>query len=154
MENPQSPQSKKSPQSPKSPRYIDILKKPPTPQRILGPISYSTKITKLNGIPTNYYTYTCAIPYYSVDLSYELKCILRKYLTFHISNYNYSKFGNTTYHISAIANILIIYSSNINHILEILKSVKYILKCNKFIAKNVPKKYMRVLNSRKPYNTI
>ena len=112
--------------------------------QILGPITHSTH--KLN--KKTIVIYTCIIPRESVNLSYELKCILHKYLTFHINTIDDYKYQNTSFHISSITNILIISSYNINHILEILKAVKYVLNCTKFISKTIPKRCLNILNSK------
>ena len=119
-----------------------------TSTKILGPITYSTYIDKSNKKSVINYIYTCVIQHSSINLSFELKCILHKYLIIHIAQYH--KSSNTSFHISSIANILIVYSTNISNILEILKSVKYVLNCTKCISETVPKKYMHILNSNKP----
>ena len=112
---------------------------------VLGPITYSTQViksrTKRPAITK--YTFVCMIPY-MINLTYTIKNILRKYLTQHIHILGYR---NTSFHVSSIANILFIYSESTEHILVMLKEVKHILKCSSCVSNNLPKKYMKILNT-------
>jgi hypothetical protein len=115
---------------------------------LLGPITYSTQIIKPH--PSSYtkraitkYTFVCMIPH-NITFTYTIKTILRTYLTQHIHILGHR---NTSFHVSSITNMLFIYSENIAYILSMLKEVKHILNCSSCVSNNLPKKYMKILNT-------
>jgi hypothetical protein len=126
-------------------------------RRFLGPISYTTQpITPsprhVNSSPRKLdeygrnnikYIFTCMVPY-NISFTYKIKTIIRNYLTNHM---HLNKYKNTLFHVSATANIIFIYSENVEYILDMLNAVKNILNCSRCIGNTLPQKYKNRIDS-------
>ena len=114
-------------------------------QLVLGPITYSTEIIRLskNDAITKY-TFVCMVPY-TIDFTYKIKTIVRKYLTSHINKYKICA-ADTLFHVSATTNFIFFYSENVEYILDMINTVKNILNCSRCIGRTLPHKYMQILN--------